>query len=163
MLELELDESSLRRLVAAFDAEDNGVKLRRDLAKHLRKAVDPAAEAARHEVLAMRSGGLAHEGESLRTAVAAQVKVNAKLSGDTVGVQVRAGSRGPRNFRGAARRLNQPGGWRHPVYGQSGVWVHQIGKPGWFDRPIRARREEYKQAVLAAMNDAADRIAREVG
>lgn len=163
MQELQVDQSSLRRLVAAFDAEDNGVKLRRDLAKHLRKAVDPAAEAARREVLAMHSGGLAHEGESLRTVVAAQVKVNAKLSGDEVGVRVRAGSKGPRQFRGAARRLNQAQGWRHPVYGQHGVWVHQLGKPGWFDRPIRARREEYRQAVLAAMNDAADRIAREAG
>lgn len=153
----------MRRLVAALDAEENGVKLRRDLAKHLRQAVDPAAAAARREVLAMGSAGLPHEGESLRTVVASQVRVSAKLAGDAVGVRVTAGSRGPRQFRHAARRLNQAKGWRHPVYGRHGVWVHQIGIPGWFDKPIRARREEYRQAVLAAMRESADRIARESG
>lgn len=163
MLELQVDQSSMRRLVAALDAEDNGVKLRRDLARNLRKAADPAAADARAELMSMGTAGLPHGGESLRAVVAAQVRTSAKLSGDATGVVVRAGSKGPRRFRHAARKLNRPAGWRHPVYGQTGVWVQQIGDPGWFDNPIRARREEYRAAVLAAMREAADRIAREAG
>lgn len=163
MLELQVDQSSMRRLVAALDTEDNGVKLRRDLARNLRKAVDPAVDDAKASLMSMGTAGLSHQGESLRAAVAAQVKTSAKLSGDTVGVRVRVGSKGPRKFRHAARKLNRPDGWRHPVYGKHGVWVQQIGKPNWFDNPIRARREEYRAAVLATMRESADRIAREIG
>lgn len=161
-IEIQADGTSLHRLVAALDAEEAGGKLRRDLARNLRKAVDPAAEASRREILQMRSW-IPHKGESLRQAVADQVKVTTRLAGEEVGVKVRAGGRGPRGFRLAARRLNQDKGWRHPVYGNRQVWVHQIGKPHWFDNPIRARREEYMAAVLEAMQAAAERIARETG
>lgn len=160
MLELEVDQSSLVRLVAALDEEDDGAKLRRDLARNLRVAGREAAEATRADLRSMGSAGLPHEGESLREYVADQVKIDARLAGDRAGVRIYAGSKGPRKFRHAARRLNKAAGWRHPVYGRHGVWVHQVGRPDWFDRPIKARREEYRAAVLAAMRESEARLSR---
>lgn len=158
VIEIEPDLTSLHRIVNALDAEENGVKLRRDLAKGLRKAGENAAQASRASLMAMGSAGLPH-GESLRAVVAAQVKSSARLTGDEAGVRITAGSKGPRGFRNAARKLNRPGGWRHPVYGNRNNWVDQVGKPGWFDEPIRARHQEYRNAVEAAMQDMARRLA----
>lgn len=158
---IEVDEGDLRKLVAAIETQGNARRVRLRLASKLRKAAAPGAEAARQSILAMHSGGLPHEGESLRAAVAAQITVNAKLTGDTPGVVIRTKRGGPRQFRAAARRLHQPQGWRHPVYGAR-TWVHQVGKPMWFDQPIRRRANEYRRAVLDAMRETADAIAGEI-
>lgn len=158
VFEVEPDLASLRRIVDALDAEEDGGRLRRDLAKGLRKAGEGAARASQASLMSMGSAGLPH-GESLRAVVSAQVKSSARLSGDSAGARITAGSKGPRKFRNAARKLNRPGGWRHPVYGNRDKWVQQIGKPGWFEEPIRARRDEYLNAVLEAMQDMVRRIA----
>lgn len=155
---IEVDESALRKLVAAIETQGHPRRVRLRLASKLRTAAVPGAEAARQSILAMHSGGLPHEGESLRAAVAAQITVNAKLTGDEPGVVIRTKRGGPRQFRAAARRLHQPQGWRHPVYGAR-TWVHQVGKPLWFDRPIRARADDYRRAVLDAMQETAAAIA----
>lgn len=158
-IELHVEQHGLKRLAAALSIEADGKKLRADLIKNLREAVKPAVTKTKGEILSMHSSGLSH-GEPLRAAIARQIKPEVRVSGKLVGVRVRAKNRGmPRGFGQAPKRTNASG-WRHPVYGKAhgGIWVHQIGKPGWFERPLEEGRREYRVAVKRAMDEAARRI-----
>jgi hypothetical protein len=149
----------LRDVGTALKYEEDGARLRRALTKELRTAVAPAVAEAKGRVMAMGTAGLPHAGEPLRAAVARRVTAQARLTGRSAGVRVRASKKGmPRGFANAPKRLNAAGGWRHPVFGDADRWVDQTGAPGWFDDPLRARRAEYRQAVERAVKDMADRI-----
>lgn len=163
MIALEADASALKRVATALNAEADGKALRRDLGKNIRKALAPAVAEARAGIRSMSSAGLPVEGGGLRQAIARRIRAQAKLSGRTPGARVRVSKRGmPRGFELAARRTNRRKGWRHPVYGNRNVWVSQLGKPGWFDDPMRRGRPRYRAAVLAALNESARRITRKV-
>lgn len=158
MLELSVDQQALAALGRALAAEADGKALRRELAANLRKAVEPAKQAAVGELMSMATGGMAHGEEPLRVAVARQVKAEARLSGRSTGVRLKAmKKRMPREFHNAPKRLNSVKGWRHQVFGRD-VYVEQTGKPGWFDDPIAQDKDEYRQAVLDAMESMAQRI-----
>lgn len=149
----------LRDVGTALKYEEDGMRLRRQLAKELRDAVAPAVAEAKGRVLAIGSAGLPHDGGSLRSAVASRVQTQARLTGKSAGVRVRARKSGmPRGFANAPKRLNRDGGWRHPVYGNRDVWVRQLGAPDWFDDPLQARKAEYRAAVERAVRGMADRI-----
>jgi hypothetical protein len=157
-VELHVEERGIRRLAIALHAEADGKKLRRDFIRELRQAVDPAKDKAKSAIMSMHSSGLTR-GQPLRAAIASQVKSEVRVSGKLTGIRVKAGSRGmPRRFAQAPRRTNS-GGWRHPVFGRdTRVWVHQIGKPGWFDDTLAAGRDDYRIAVHRAMEATARRI-----
>jgi hypothetical protein len=157
-MEIEVDTSDLLRLAYALEQEQDGNELRRDLMKELREAAKPAVVEAKASLWAMSTGGLEHEGESLRAVVAGQVRASSSLSANGAGVKVRVGARGPRGFRHAARKLNR-GAWRHPVFGRLTNWVTQLGKKDWFDGPLREHHGDYRRGVLEAMRDMRDRIA----
>lgn len=159
MIELHVDQQAMQALGRALKSEVDGNKLRRDLAKRMREAMAPVAGEIRSGLMAMpTSGAVPTEGGPLRTEVLKHLKVEARFSGRATGVRVRIRKRGPRGFALAARRLNRKSGWRHRVFGRD-VWVHQVGKPGYFDDPIEERAPESRRAVLEAMNDTAKRIA----
>lgn len=162
MIALETDASALKRVAMALRQEADGKQLHRDLGKNIRKALAPGVAEVRQGIRSMPSAGAPAEGGSLRAAIARRIRAQAKMSGRFPGARVRVTKRGmPRGFELAARRTNRKKGWRHPVYGKD-RWVQQIGKPGWFDDPLRRGRPRYRAAVLAAMNDAARRITRKV-
>lgn len=157
----------LEDIGTALRYEQDGLQIRRDLTSRLRKAVEPAIDDAKSRILAMPSTGLAHRGEPLRTAIAAKVKAQARLSGKASGVRVRVASTPDlRGFRLAPRRTNRASGWRHPVprrakngtETESTVWVHQLGAVGWFDDAMHAHPDQYVDAVRQVIQDTADRI-----
>lgn len=164
-----VDAGGLRDVALALAREEDGLRLRRDLVKELGEAVRPGVEEAKAGILSMGSAGL-RKGESLRKAVAEQVDSKTRLGGKSAGVRVRALKKGmPRGFDNAPLRLNRKAGWRHPVPpprlpdGAEGPleppqWVRQVGKPGWFDDPLKDRAPEYRAAVQKAIADAAARI-----
>jgi hypothetical protein len=159
-IELSVDQQSLQALARALKKEEDGKRLRRELARDLRRALEPALGEIRSGLMAMpTAGALPTEGGPLRTEVLKHLKAEARLSGRKTGANVKIKKRGPRGFAMAARRLNRDKGWRHPVYGRD-VWVRQIGKPGFFDDPLRQRRGEYRDAVRRVMAETAARIAR---
>jgi len=51
-----------------------------------------------------------------------------------------------------------PKGWRHPVYGNTEVWVHQVMKPKWW---LDAARPHWGTA-RREMNAATDRVAKQI-
>jgi hypothetical protein len=163
VITLETDTSALKRVAMALRQESDGKALARDLGKNIRKALAPAVAEARAGIRSMPSAGLPVEGGGLRQAIARRIRAQAKLSGRYPGARVRVTKRGmPREFQLAARRTNRRKGWRHPVYGNTDVWTRQLGKPGWFDDPMRRGRPRYRAAVLAALNESARRITRKV-
>lgn len=161
-VQLSVDQQALQALTRALKAEADGKKLRRELAKNLRQALDPAKGEIVAGLMSVGSGEVQAEGEPLRTAVAKQIKAEARLTGRSTGARMRA-RRTPdvRGFTHAPKRLNSRKGWRRRIFGTD-RWVVQLGKPGYFDDPLERRHGEYRQAVLDAMEDLAKRIAARV-
>ena len=148
-------------LARALDREANGQQFARDLSTNIHEALQPLVTTVQGAVLGMSTGGLPHGGQPLRTAVAQQVESYVRLSGKSPGAGVRVRKYGmPRGFNNAPRRLNARKGWRHPVFGNTNVWVHQVGEPGWFDDNTTRFAGRYRVAVKRAMDDMAERIAR---
>ncbi|MET9301785.1 hypothetical protein ABZX66_20925 [Micromonospora aurantiaca] len=160
MIELSADSQALQALAKRLSQEADGKKLRRDLAKEIRQALEPAKQEIRAGLMGMSTAGIPVEGAPLRTTVLKQLKAEARLTGRSTGARLRIRKKGmPRGFDNAPKRLNRKKGWRHRVYGRD-VWVQQIGAPDYFDRPTRQHRAQYRAAVLKAMNDTARRITR---
>jgi len=161
VIEYRVDASDLQRLTRALRSHEDGKALRRGLTKEIRGALAPAVAEAKSAILGMSSSGLS-EGGSLRTAIARQIKAEARLSGRSAGARVKAKKRGmPRGFANAPKRTNRAAGWRHPVYGRD-AWVQQLGKPGWFDDSMQGNRAAYRAAVIQAMGNVARQITRRV-
>lgn len=148
----------LAALVRAIRAEEDGKQLRKELAANMREALKPGAEQAKSSVMGMVSVRGAQP--ALRTAIAKKIRPEVKLGGRWSGARVKAfKTKNIRGFANAPKRTNRASGWRHPVYGNRDVWVHQRGKLEWFDRAFRGREGLYKAAVEQAMEDMARRIA----
>ncbi len=162
MIRLSTDVEGLHALTRALRAEEDGKRMRRDLTTRMRKALAPAVAEAKAGIMAMSSRGLPAEGPPLRTAIARQIKAEARLSGRMAGARVKAKKRSmPRGFANAPKRTNSGKGWRRRVYGRD-VWVRPIGRPGWFDDPMQRNATQYRAAVLDAMEATAKRIAGKV-
>ncbi|MFF5759679.1 hypothetical protein ACFY7A_30125 [Streptomyces longwoodensis] len=153
----------LAALTRAIRAEEDGKQLRRELAANMRAALRPGADEAKSSIMAMSSAGLP-TAPALRASVARKIRPEVKLGGRWSGARVKAfKTKNVRGFPNAPKRLNRAGGWRHPVYGNREVWVHQHGKTGWFDHAFEGRQSNYKEAVEAAMEDMARRLAARAG
>jgi hypothetical protein len=155
---LSVDQQAIQAVARAMGREADGKKIRRDLTRRMRKALDPAVADARASLMSMGSSGLPTQGEPLRASVARQVKAEARLSGKHTGVRVKAKKRRmPRGFDNAPKRLNSKKGWRRRFFGGD-TWVNQMGKPGWFDDTLSSRQRDYRQAVRAAMAETVRRV-----
>ncbi|MFI6270735.1 hypothetical protein [Micromonospora zamorensis] len=158
MIEVSVDQQQLQAVARRLSQEADGKKLRRDLAKNLRAALDPAKQEIRSGLMSMSTAGLPTDGPPLRAAVLKNLKAEARLTGRSTGARLRIRKKGmPRDFPNAPKRLNRKGGWRHQVYGRD-VWVRQLGEPDYFDRPTRQNKAVYRAAVRAAMADSIRRI-----
>lgn len=158
---VEPDRESFQRVIAAIKEDQDGKELVRDLRKGFKAALEPAAAEARNNILTMRSAGLPEFETSLRTAIASKVTVDVSLSAKSPRVGIKARRKDmPRGFTNAPKRLNSAKGWRHPLFGDRTKWVQQIGAPGWFDRPMAGRRDQYLEAATKALQAVADRISR---
>lgn len=174
MIYTEVSSSDLADLAVAIRYEADGAVMMRDLRKNLRAAAKPAETAAKSSIMSMPSTGLRNVGGSLRSAIRREISTSSTLTAHKAQVKIRVRKRTVRGFKNPAKRLNSTGGWRHPVRPwkregdqvvalprQEWNWVKQQSKkPGWFDDAVRKNRAEYEAAVRKAMNDAADRIAR---
>ncbi|MFC6017214.1 hypothetical protein ACFP2T_13480 [Plantactinospora solaniradicis] len=162
MIELSVDAQALQALGRRLRDEEDGKKLRRDLAKNLRAALEPAKDEVRSALMGMATAGLEVDGAPLRTTVLKGLKAEARLTGRKTGARLKI-KKTPelRNFKNAPKRLNSKKGWRHRVFGQD-VWVTQVGEREYFDRTIRTGQGRYRAAVRAAMAETARRITRKV-
>ncbi len=83
---------------------------------------------------------------------------------------VASGKALPPNRRRMVKLWEREKGWRHPVYQRDGggalranadVWVQQMGRP-YFNPTIRGESDALRDAVVRAMKQAADALARRI-
>lgn len=152
---LTANQVRFREVVRLLKAEAGGKLLKAELYTEIKAILAPAVEEIKAGVLNWPTSGLTHGGPSLRQEVAAGIKVGVAGSGIRTGARVYARRKGPRGFSNAPRDVNREG-WERGTRG--GGVVTQIGVPGFFDRPIRARLGEFRAAVVAATERMAKRI-----
>lgn len=141
--------SEWRRVRDRLRAEEIGAN--RGFSQALRKALKPIMADVRAQALALPARGRKSTG--LRRSLARNVQ------GEVNGTHVRiaAGSRPgeealPRGMDSGAA------GWRHPVYGNRDVWVHQRGG-SWFREPIGRHSEDVERQLTNVIEDMAQNIA----
>jgi len=156
---------ALRVLAKTLKQHSDGKRLRRELNRNLKSAIEPIKDKAKSNLLSIASSGRPH-GTVLREAVAKELKVQV-ATGRRAGVKLRVRKRNmPRAFTNAPKALNNPKGWRHPVLGDTDVWVAQTAQPTeWFDSAHRddGMRRQVRDAVQQAMETVAVQIATDVG
>jgi len=133
-------------------AEGGGKELKKQLAREMRGLGDRVVTAEKDAVMRLKirgvksgnrfrnkRGGRRGEGKGIRGPVADSIIKRNRLSGQTVGVEIRASrSRMPAGMANMPRNLNK-GSWRHPLFGDRGSWYDQVASPpGFF---VQARKE----------------------
>jgi hypothetical protein len=119
-----------------------------DAAKEMRRAAKAMAKGKK--VRARHRGGLS---TGLRERVAHSVKSRVQYTGFRLGAKVYVdGSNFPGSQRKLPRHLNNPAGWRHPVWGNRDRWAREVGEP-YFDRPIGRHRDRVRKNVAVAVNN----------
>ncbi|MDX2705800.1 hypothetical protein PV350_23490 [Streptomyces sp. PA03-6a] len=158
-LSLEIAPQNLRNISRALASEADGKELRKELTRNMREALKPGAADAKSGIMSMPSS-TAHGAPGLRSAIARKIRPEARISGKFPGAKVKAfKTPNVRGFANAAKRTNRASGWRHPVYGNREIWIHQTGKNKWFDRAFEGRENDYRRAVQTALADMVNRVA----
>ncbi|MEU6674757.1 hypothetical protein [Streptomyces sp. NPDC046925] len=125
------------------------------LRKAMREAARPAAEDAKRRVKSLPVHGRKHTG--LRRRVASGVAIQAG-AGRGLGVRIVTGMRDPQEA-SLPRYLDDPRGWRHPVFGQRDVWVTQHTGGSWFRATIAEHRPQMAHELERVLENAAETIA----
>lgn len=146
---IELDPNSkndLARLNRALKSLGDGKVIPAEFRKALRTGVNPAVQKAKE---AARNIPSKTNRGKLRAKIARSIVPQVKLGGDAR-VAVRIG----KTIAGDLPKLfNKPGGWEHPVYGNTTNIVHQIGSPGWYDNAMIASGPGVRDELLKTLHD----------
>jgi len=155
---LSIETQAIQNVQKAVLREADGKALRKDLRTDLKSAVQPGVTEVQQKLRGMPSSSAK---PALGSYLASKTKVAIRLSGRRTGIRVWIPFTPQlRGFTNAPRYLNK-GFWRHTVFGNKNNWVGQVSPiPGFFDDTLKAHKEEYKQGVLNALHDMAQRIAR---
>lgn len=128
------------------------------LRREIRDTATPFVQRAKSRVRSVEvSGGPSHP-TGLRRKVAAGVRVRAGVGRDPY---FRVETTVPQpSLSAIPRGLDNPAGWRHPVFGNKDVWVNQLPlQPGWFTDTFNNSRDEFQDALTDVLEEARDRIA----
>jgi hypothetical protein len=117
------------------------------------------AEHAASRVRTERGKARARRRAGLRQSIAAATTVKVRDRGVRFEVD---SSRLPVDQRTMPRHLESERGWRHPVFGNTEVWVSQRGGP-WFYPTLRAHQAQFQAAIAAAMEEAKRKLEQKIG
>lgn len=141
---------AVRAALKAID-KDLPKKLRRTL----RDAAKPLATEAKAKVKALPRTGRQHTG--LYARVARGVRIQSSLSRNP---RVRVVTSMPdRSEAALPRGLDDPYGWRHPVFGDRETWVRQRGY-SWFMETMQDGQPDVQRAIVEVLDEARDTIIR---
>lgn len=113
------------------------------------KGFGSARRQAFHEAKSLRGkkARARRGGYGLRASVARAIKSKVNYTGRKLGARVLVDpSAMPPSQRRLPRHLDNPRGWRHPVWGHPDIWVGQKGEP-YFSRPISRHREAVRREI----------------
>jgi hypothetical protein len=148
--------------VARYLREWNDTQFKKDLQKAMRNTAKPVVNEIKTrirnmEVTGTRGGGRqqrvtrAGRPRGLRQSVASGVRFVSRFNGTNPSARFMLdASRLPADQRNLPRALNNPNGWRHPVFGDTSHWVQQRGQPYW-ESTIEPHREDFKSALNAEL------------
>lgn len=144
-LELKADMGQFHRIFTKSSPIDKA--LQAGLRKNLRDAAKKVAQYPKVEVLKAPVNDSRNTASTgLRKNIADSIKVRINSSKKSASVSIVAAAPLSKQYDGSAR-------WRHPVFGNTQVWVTQTGRP-FFASTISPHRDEVTKAVLAAMQTA---------
>lgn len=149
--------------------KDLRAKLRKQITQAGRPVVDEVRAAVRNLPVTSRGGGAkqrrafnverattsrakasaGRRGSGLRDVIAKATKLQITAKGVRFVV---ASAQLPPDQRSLPRHLDSEKGWRHPVFGDRNVWVHQQGRP-YFGATIKKRAPVFRKAILAAIDE----------
>lgn len=113
-----------------------------------------------HEAAALRGKKVRarREGYGLRAQTARGIKSKVSWSGRKLGARISVETgHFPPSQRSLPKHLDNPRGWRHPVWGNRKVWVKQIGGP-YFSAPIERHMRSVKREIQDEINDVMKRL-----
>lgn len=155
--ELTVDQQAVQKVVRAIRAEEDGKALRKELAGNIREALAPGVSSVQAK---LRQTHSQHPSSpALGSYLASRTRAQVRLTGRSTGAAVRIPQTPAlRGFKQAARRLNRTS-WRHKVFGRE-VWVTQNSQiPGFFDNTLQQGKSSYREAIIKALKEMAQRIA----
>lgn len=139
----------LARIVRELRKTGDGKTLVKQYRKDLRAAVKPMVPAVRASIRAIPAASGQHTG--LRQRMAKATALTVKTSGRKAEIAVRVDGRKMPSGEGAlpAYMDGRKRSWRHPVYGNTRVWVRETPHP-YFDRAIAPLVPRSKAAIRRA-------------
>ena len=176
----------LRMLSAACKAIGDGGVMRKEFVKQMRVPVKRAADDVKSTVRSLpvsaratwnvggsgaaarvaynyskggyRSTRSASRRSGLRDGIARGVRTSVHTSGPTQGLRVLIDPKTlPPDQRSLPYHMDQPGGWRHPLFGNRSKWVQQQGKP-YFRTTLESHSDEYRAAITKVADEIARRL-----
>lgn len=121
--------------------------------REMRNSGDDLAKLAQNAVMRIPTHTSQHSGLRLRIAKGVGTKIT--KSGVTI-----TASMNERDETNLPEYLDQQSGWRHPVFGNRHVWVHQSTGGAWFSDTIERGRPVVENRLHEIYEDAAEKIAR---
>lgn len=149
MYGLKVESKDLAILSKQIRKSGNAKQIRKDLLTGLRNGAKPAVTRVRSHALVLPSHGKKHTG--LRVKMASATGTQVRTAGAQAGVTVRLSRAKMGAQAGVALSTNKTN-WRHPVYGDTKVWVTQRSSPGWFDRDVRVSAPGVRKNIEGVLN-----------
>lgn len=147
------DKGDLKAFARAIRKEANGPALRREMAKAMRTELRPVVAEVKAAYRAAPSHGHAsatrarQAGPALRWLLARATRQEVRLVGKQAGIRVRVdGRKMPSGQRSLPAMYEGTKRWRHPVFGNRGVWVQQRS-PGRFAEITRRHDTRVREAL----------------
>lgn len=155
-------QRELARLARDLRALEDGRVLNDELRDELREIVAPAVRSVRASIRAIPSKGQSGRlgRRSLRAEMARAVEGKVRTTrrpGLIVRVNPRRMGPGRHNLPAYMEGDRPFHRWRHPVFGNTRVWVTQAPKP-YFARAVRSVPDDAEDAARRAIDFIADRI-----
>ena len=147
--------ADLKAVAKRIRTAANPKQVRKDLTKGLKEGAKPAAVLVKSAALALPAKGPKSTG--LRKKMARVTNVQVRTGGNSAGVRVRL-SRARMGDQAGMARVTNKGRWRHPVYGDTKVWVTQTSRRGWFDDANRRAAPQVRRAVKQVIDDIEKRL-----
>jgi hypothetical protein len=173
--------SDFRDLAAKFKAAGaHGAAVRKASTKAIQGHLKKITDEQKAEIMDWRPGGVSGRGEvrrrqfteaqaarqfarsgrrrrprashSLRSYIRGAIKSRVAYTGRRIGARIFVDPQAlPPSQRQLPKHVDNPRGWRHPVWGHRDRWVRQAGTP-YFSGPIERRRSQIERDVQAEVD-----------
>ena len=158
-LKLQVMGAERMRVVARRIKEVGRTDLRDRLQREIRDVADDCVQDVKRAVLSIPAKGAPKRrgAAGVRRRTAGAVGLEVRTTGPEIGVAIVCRTARLGDKHAMPGLLNRAKGWRHPVYGNRNVWVHQMGRP-WFDATIRQHEDDLRRHLIRVLDEIESQI-----